>query len=96
MSAVGGSFPSGHMASVGICLGGALLVIRARTRWWEWLPVGAIALSMAFSLLVQSAHWLTDVLGGALLTVGVLGAASTVSMLRRVESTTHDPSPTLG
>lgn len=75
MSAVGGSFPSGHMVSVLICLGGALLVVQQRPRWWEWVLVGLVDLAMGLSLLLQAAHWLTDVVGGLLLGVAVLAAA---------------------
>ena len=63
MSAVGGSFPSGHMVSVLVCLGGALLVVQQRPRWWEWVLVGLVDLAMGLSLLLQAAHWLTDVVG---------------------------------
>ncbi len=75
MSAVGGSFPSGHMVSVLIFLGGALLVLQRRPPWWEWLLVGLVDLAMGLSLLLQAAHWLTDVVGGALLGVAVLATA---------------------
>jgi membrane-associated phospholipid phosphatase len=67
-----GSFPSGHTLVLLVCLGGALLLLRRAPSWWEWLGVAVLDAVMAFALLVQVAHWFTDVLGGALLGVAVL------------------------
>ncbi len=75
MSAVGGSYPSGHMVSVLICLGGTFLLVQERPRWWAWVLVGLVDLAMGLSLLLQAAHWLTDVVGGLLLGVTVLATA---------------------
>ena len=76
MTAVGGSYPSGHMVSVLVCLGGSVLLVHSRSHWWEWLVVGLVALAMGFSLLFQAAHWLTDVLGGTLLGLVIVAVAS--------------------
>jgi membrane-associated phospholipid phosphatase len=62
-----GSFPSGHVANVatlGIFIG---LVYR---RVWIWVIAVGYLLAMGFSRTYLHAHWLTDVLAGA-----VLGAA---------------------
>ena len=75
MSATGGSFPSGHTIAVLVCLGGAMLVLQARPRWWEWTLVLVVDLAMGLSLLIQAAHWLTDVAGGLLLGLAVLTTA---------------------
>jgi membrane-associated phospholipid phosphatase len=80
MTALGGSFPSGHTASVVVGLGLTVLVLRGRSRWWDWLAVAAVGAAMAFSLVVQAAHWFTDVVGGALLATAVLAAASTSTL----------------
>lgn len=80
---LGGSYPSGHTVSVLVCLGGALLVVRARTLWWQWLLVGLVALAMGVALLIEAAHWVTDVVGGALLAVALLASASTWPLRRR-------------
>ena len=80
---VGGSFPSGHVALLLVCLGGAVLVLTEHSRWWAWLLVALVELSMALALLFQAAHWLTDVVGGVLLAVPVLLVASTWSLRRR-------------
>lgn len=73
MSAVGGSFPSGHTVMVVVVLGTLVLLRRdGGRRRWHWAAVAAAALAMAVSLLLQAAHWLTDVVGGALLGAVVL------------------------
>ena len=74
MSSIG-SFPSGHVMFVLVGLGGMLLVTLTHVRWWQWLAVGTLTVAMGVSLLLQAAHWSTDVIGGALLGVSVLGAA---------------------
>ncbi len=91
MTAIGGSFPSGHTMGVLVLLGAAVLVFSERSRWWEWVVVVVAGLGMGFALLVQAAHWLTDVVGGVLLAVTVLSLAS-VSLLRssRTEAVTSE------
>jgi membrane-associated PAP2 superfamily phosphatase len=85
MTALGGSFPSGHTTSVIVGLGLVVLVLRNRSRWWDWLAVAVVGVAMAFSMAVQAAHWLTDVVGGGLLAVAILALAST--------STLREPPP---
>jgi len=75
MTAVGGSFPSGHTVTVLVCLGCAILLLQERPRWWEWVVVGLVGVAMGLSLLLQAAHWFTDVVGALLLGVAVLAAA---------------------
>jgi membrane-associated phospholipid phosphatase len=77
-----GSFPSGHTVTVIVSFGGALLLLHARTHWWEWVLVGLGGLAMGLALLVEAAHWFTDVVGGALLAITVL-AAMAASPLRK-------------
>jgi undecaprenyl-diphosphatase len=72
----GGSFPSGHVLSDLVCLGGAVLLLQRRTRWWTWALVGLVGVSMGLALLFSAAHWFTDVAGGALLAVVVLSVAA--------------------
>ncbi len=93
MSSVG-SFPSGHVLVVLICLGGLLLLVVDRPHWWEWLPVAVIDAAMAISLLLQAAHWFTDVIGGALLGITALAATSGSPWRRGEPATGRDvPGP---
>lgn len=69
-----GSFPSGHTLVLLVCLGGGLLLLRDHPAWAEWLSVAVIDAAMASALLVQAAHWFTDVVAGALLGVAALAA----------------------
>ncbi len=74
----GGSYPSGHIVADLVSAGCILLLFVTRTRWWMWLllvlPLGA---TMALAMLFTAAHWLTDVIGGGLLSVVVLALLST-------------------
>ena len=72
LSTTGGSYPSGHIVAVVVCLGGPLLVLSGRVHGWAVLVVVGAAMVMGWCLLVQAAHWATDIAGGALLGVTVL------------------------
>lgn len=75
----GGSYPSGHTASL-VIFGGTLVLLLAR-RWWRllWFAVlVVVAATMAGSLIYANTHWMTDTLGGALLGVGVLAVLDAV------------------
>jgi membrane-associated phospholipid phosphatase len=85
-----GSFPSGHTLVLLICLGAALLLVHRRPPPWEWLLVRAADAVMALALLVQGTHWLTDVIGGALLGVAVLAATCGSSLRARGPESTDD------
>jgi len=73
-----GSFPSGHMATTVMTVGGLLILLVPRTTWWQWLLVALIALGMAVCLLYGDIHWTTDILGGALLGCVMLGLACAI------------------
>jgi membrane-associated phospholipid phosphatase len=72
----GGSFPSGHMIGVIIGLGLVVLLVLPSARRWVWLIPALGGGVMAACLLLQAAHWSTDIVGGALLATGVLAVAS--------------------
>jgi undecaprenyl-diphosphatase len=68
-----GSYPSGHAIAASVTAIGLVVVlhppIRKRNRWTAVAALFAVA--MALSRTVLSAHWLTDVIGGGLLGVGL-------------------------
>lgn len=78
----GGSFPSGHVTTVIVCLGLAVLVARPRARRWVWLVPALGGGLMAASLLLQATHWFTDVVGGGLLATGLLAVATAPGLSR--------------
>jgi membrane-associated phospholipid phosphatase len=93
----GGAYPSGHMVMLLVALGCALLMLRPRARWWEWLGVALVGLTMAVSLLFLAMHWFTDVVAGTLIGITLLAVVSIpgvahASRKRNVESGTaeHD------
>jgi membrane-associated phospholipid phosphatase len=76
VDSLGGSFPSGHTISVIVGLGLAVLLAQRRVDRWIWLVPALLGALMGAALIVQAAHWSTDVLGSALLGTVVLVAAS--------------------
>jgi membrane-associated phospholipid phosphatase len=71
----GGSFPSGHVIGVVVCLGLVVLVLQPRAGRWRWLIPALVGALMGACLLLQAAHWFTDIVGGALLAAAILAAA---------------------
>ena len=68
----GGSFPSGHIIAVVVCVSLALLVAQPSVRRWVWLIPGLVAGVMAVCIMLQAAHWATDVVGGGVLATGIM------------------------
>jgi membrane-associated phospholipid phosphatase len=94
----GGAYPSGHMVMLLVALGCALLMLRPRARWWEWLGVALVGLTMAVSLLFLAMHWFTDVVAGSLIGITLLAVVSIpgvarASRKRNVESGTAERDP---
>jgi len=79
-----GSYPSGHTAVLLAVLGGSVLALAGRFPWWLWPPAILVDLVMGWCLLLEAAHWPTDVLGGLLASVAVLSGAAFLRE-RRVE-----------
>src|SRR5262245_29286331 len=70
-----GSFPSGHTADAAMFYGMlAYLVIRATRRiGWFTLPVFALIVALiGFTRIYLGAHWVSDVVGGWILGLGVV------------------------
>ncbi|HVN10642.1 MAG TPA: phosphatase PAP2 family protein [Kineosporiaceae bacterium] len=74
MSSHGGSFPSGHTVGVVVCVGLAVFLLRPGAPWWGVLVSVALGVVMGTALVVEGAHWASDVAGGLLLGVAVLAA----------------------
>jgi membrane-associated phospholipid phosphatase len=72
----GGSFPSGHTIMVIVCLGLAVQVALPRAGRPMWLVPAAGGSLMGASLLLQAAHWSTDIVGGGLFATGVLAVTT--------------------
>jgi membrane-associated phospholipid phosphatase len=84
-----GSYPSGHMVILLICLSGALLVLWQHLPQWVWWLVLVAEVTMGLSLLLLSMHWFTDVIGGGLLAVPVVVLAMSPRFLGPVHRTTR-------
>ena len=86
------SFPSGHVAAIGALLGiTAVCIAVGRSRTVQALLtilVVAGVVIVAFSRLYVGVHWLSDVIGGALL-AGVAVILGTVALTTRSDQSVH-------
>ena len=92
---VGSSFPSGH-ASYGsvTCITLVLLFTPAgnRARWWA---IAALCIAaMGWSRTYLQVHWLSDVIGGALLGIGIaLTTFAGAQLIQRMRTNYTDGNP---
>jgi membrane-associated phospholipid phosphatase len=82
VGATGGSFPSGHVIALTVGVGLAVLLARPRTGRWVLIIAATAGALMGGCLLLQAAHWLTDLVGGGLLAVVVLYVATAPRWIR--------------
>jgi membrane-associated phospholipid phosphatase len=78
---LGGSFPSGHTVAVVVCVGIAVWVLRQTAFRWSVLVSVAAGIVMGTALVIEGAHWASDVVGGLLLGVAMLSAAKATGLL---------------
>lgn len=87
VATMGYSFPSGHAvagAATAVALVLVLMPSGRRRRKWEAIAM-LFAFVMAFSRVYLNAHWLSDVVAGVLLGIGVaLGSAALATEVRDV------------
>ena len=92
-------FPSGHVAGIGALLGIiAVCIAIGRSRIVQVLAtvlVGAGVVIVAFSRLYLGHHWLSDVIGGALL-AGVVVILGTVALTTRCDQSVRPRSAPRG
>jgi membrane-associated phospholipid phosphatase len=89
LATTGGSFPSGHVVALLVCLGCCALLCWSRTRWWHWVLVAGPPAAMGATVAYAAAHWVTDVLGGALLAVATLCWAAQLPLRRSLANGSH-------
>jgi undecaprenyl-diphosphatase len=74
-----GYFPSGHVATSTVCIGPACFIVlratgaRPHRQTWDGLAVGVgFGVLMALVAVATDQHWLSDVIGGLAVSVGVM------------------------
>ena len=78
-TSVGGSFPSGHSAVLLVCVATGAMLISCPTRWWQRAGFLLLEVVLAVAMLYVALHWLTDIVGGALVAGVVLGIQALVA-----------------
>jgi undecaprenyl-diphosphatase len=78
-TSLGGSFPSGHSAILLVSMLTGAMLLSCPTRWWQRAGVLLAAVALTVAMLYDALHWLTDIVGGALVGGVVLGVAALVA-----------------
>jgi membrane-associated phospholipid phosphatase len=79
-TAPGASFPSGHAFTATLGAGVVLLTVLPllprRGRALGWLIAASVPLAVGYSRIALGVHWMSDVLGGWLLGIGLLAGTT--------------------
>lgn len=95
MATSGASFPSGHAVAAAVtAVGVVIALLPAGHARWVWERRAALYVSvMAVSRVYLSAHWLSDVVAGAMLGSGIALGWPALLVLWRAEVTDGRPQP---
>ncbi len=95
MATSGASFPSGHSVAAAVtAVGVVIALLPAGHARWVWERRAALYVSvMAVSRVYLSAHWLSDVVAGAMLGSGIALGWPALLVLWRAEVTDGRPRP---
>ena len=80
-----------YLLAAVVCLGGCLLLLTPRTRWWQWVLVALVGGSMGTALVFTAAHWFTDVLAGFILGLAWLALVITAHRFYLTATTRSEP-----
>jgi undecaprenyl-diphosphatase len=88
--APGASFPSGHALTATLGCGTVLLIMLPllRSTWARaiaWAVAAFVTVAVGYSRVALGVHWVTDVVGGALLGIGLLAATTSAFETWRAE-----------
>jgi membrane-associated phospholipid phosphatase len=78
-TSLGGSFPSGHSAILLVCVATGAMIVSCPTRWSQRVGILLLEAVLAVGMLFITLHWLTDIVGGALVGGVVLGVLALVA-----------------
>jgi undecaprenyl-diphosphatase len=95
-TSLGGSFPSGHSAILLVCVATGAMLVSCPTRWWQRAGVVLLATVLTVAMLYVALHWLTDMVGGALVAGIVLELEALVAGPRGGRSHRRPRSPRTG
>jgi len=78
-TSLGGSYPSGHSAVLVVCLVTGAMLVSCPTQWWQRVGCALLVGVLAISMLEVGLHWLTDIVGGALIAGVTVGLEALVA-----------------
>jgi undecaprenyl-diphosphatase len=78
-TSLGGSFPSGHSATLLVCVATGAMIVSCPTRWWQRVGILILEAVLVVAMLYIALHWLTDIVAGALVAGVVLAGEALVA-----------------